>query len=96
MGRGYGQGNPGRRVATRPPDLSRLRRCLAEAGRHPFTEVLTETPKYVASTTLVEPLPWENSILLNDSMHQVPDLKLEKNLVILGSGDLIQSLGHAG
>jgi hypothetical protein len=29
-------------------------------------------------------------------MHQVPDLKLEKNLVILGSGDLIQSLGHAG
>jgi dihydrofolate reductase len=63
---------------------------------NPFTEVLTETPKYVASTTLVEPLPWENSILLNDSMHQVPDHKLEKNLVILGSDDLIQSLGHAG
>ncbi len=27
---------------------------------NPFTEVLDNTPKYVASTTMNEPLPWIN------------------------------------
>src|SRR3982750_1387054 len=31
---------------------------------NPFPEVLNNPPKYVASTTLQEPLPWVNSILL--------------------------------
>jgi dihydrofolate reductase len=31
---------------------------------NPFTEVLNRTQKYVASTTLAEPLPWSNSTLL--------------------------------
>jgi dihydrofolate reductase len=31
---------------------------------NPFTEVLNNTQKYVASTTLQEPLPWVNSTLL--------------------------------
>src|SRR5438105_628747 len=31
---------------------------------NPFTEVLNNTRKYVASRTLQEPLPWINSILL--------------------------------
>jgi dihydrofolate reductase len=31
---------------------------------NPFTAVLDNTPKYVASTTLQEPLPWKNSTLL--------------------------------
>jgi dihydrofolate reductase len=61
-----------------------------------FTEVLTKTPKYVASSTLAEPLPWANSILLADPVRQVADLKREKDLVVLGSGALIQSLGRAG
>ena len=30
---------------------------------NPFTEVLDNTRKYVASTTLREPLPWRNSTL---------------------------------
>ena len=30
---------------------------------NPFTEVLNTTQKYVASTTLAEPLPWSNSTL---------------------------------
>ncbi len=62
---------------------------------NPYTEVLNISPKYGASRTLQEPLPWMNSILLKGS---VPDAvatlkkQLDKDLVILGSGDLIQTL----
>jgi len=62
---------------------------------NPFTEVLNNTQKYVASTTLSEPLPWSNSTLLpGDAAEAVATLKQEpgKNLVILGSGELVQSL----
>jgi dihydrofolate reductase len=62
---------------------------------NPFTEVLNNTPKYVASTTLEEPLPWMNSTLLKgDAAESVARLKQEpgKDLVILGSGELIRSL----
>ena len=51
--------------------------------------------KYVASTTLSEPLPWENSILLSgDVPAAVTALKQQqgKDVVILGSGQLIRSL----
>src|SRR5215204_5398285 len=62
---------------------------------NPFTEVLNNTPKYVASTTLKEPLPWMNSTLLKG---HVPDavaaLKAEqiKDIVVLGSGVLVNTL----
>ncbi len=62
---------------------------------NPFTEVLNNAQKYVASTTLKEPLPWMNSTLLEgDAGEAVARLKEQpgKNLVILGSGELIQSL----
>jgi dihydrofolate reductase len=62
---------------------------------NPYTEVLNNSPKYVASRTLQEPLPWMNSILLKGNIPQeVASLKkqLEKDLVILGSGALIQTL----
>ncbi len=62
---------------------------------NPFTEVLNNSPKYVASTTLKEPLPWSNSTLLKgDVPNAVARLKKEpgKNLVILGSGELVNSL----
>ena len=62
---------------------------------NPFTEILNNSPKYVASTKLKEPLPWMNSILLKgDAADAVAKLKkqLDKDLVILGSGILIQSL----
>jgi len=62
---------------------------------NPFTEVLNKTPKYVASTTLKEPLPWVNSTLLKgDAAKAVAKLKEQpgKNLVILGSGELVKSL----
>jgi len=62
---------------------------------NPFTEVLNTTQKYVVSTTLKEPLPWSNSTLLTgDVAEAVAQLKQQpgKDLVILGSGELVQSL----
>jgi len=62
---------------------------------NPFTEVLNNTPKYVASRTVQEPLPWMNSILLKGDMPEaVASLKgrLEKDVVVLGSGELLQTL----
>jgi dihydrofolate reductase len=61
----------------------------------PFAKALNESHKYVASTTLEEPLPWANSTLLKgDVADAVAKLKeeLEVDLVILGSGELIRSL----
>lgn len=60
-----------------------------------FTEVMNSTAKYVASTTLEEPLDWKNSTLLRGP---VPDavaaLKQEPggNIVVLGSGQLVRTL----
>ncbi len=64
---------------------------------NPFTAVLNNTQKYVASTTLEEPLSWSNSTLLKgDAAEAVARLKerpgIEKDLVVLGSGELVQSL----
>src|SRR4029453_12956275 len=65
---------------------------------NPFTQVLDSTQKYVASTTLTEPLPWANSPLLkSDAAPAVAGLKQQpgKDLVVLGSGVLVQSLMRA-
>ena len=65
---------------------------------NPFTEVLNNVQKYAASTTLSEPLPWNNSVLLKgDATKAVASLKTEqeKDLLIFGSGVLVQSLMQA-
>jgi dihydrofolate reductase len=62
---------------------------------NPFTRVLNEARKYVASTTLREPLSWSNSTLLEgDAAEAVAKLKEQPGeaLVVLGSGELVQSL----
>jgi dihydrofolate reductase len=62
---------------------------------NPSTEVLDNTLKYVASTTLQEPLPWRNSALLQgDAADAVAALKRQqdKDMVVLGSGELARSL----
>src|SRR5438132_6190556 len=64
----------------------------------PFSARLDNLQKYVASTTLSEPLPWINSTLLKgDAAEAVARLKEEpgKDLVVLGSGELAQSLMRA-
>jgi dihydrofolate reductase len=62
---------------------------------NPYTEMLNNIQKYVASTTLKEPLSWSNSTLLKgDAAEAVARLKQEpgKDLVVMGSGELVQSL----
>ena len=66
---------------------------MPEGG--PFKDALNNAPKYVASTTLHEPLPWPNSMLLHgDIATAVGDLKARTDgmLGIMGSGVLIGSL----
>ncbi len=62
---------------------------------NPYTEVLNNAQKFVASTTLKEPLPWVNSTLLKgDVVHAVAALKSQpgKDFLVMGSGALVQSL----
>jgi dihydrofolate reductase len=62
---------------------------------NPFTTVLDNSPKFVVSRTLNEPLPWKNSTLLRgEAAETVATLKRDsdKNLVVLGSGELVQTL----
>jgi dihydrofolate reductase len=61
----------------------------------PFKDGLNNSPKYVASTTLEEPLPWPNSTLLRgDIVDVLSALKAQSDgvLAIMGSGVLIGSL----
>ncbi len=66
---------------------------------NPFSAMLEALPKYVASSTLAEPLPWVNSTLLHgDAADAVAQLKATRNgtIVVMGSGVLTQSLTRAG
>ena len=66
---------------------------------NPISTLLDERQKYVASTTLREPLPWVNSTLLQgDAAQAVARLKEEPgdDLAVLGSGELVQSLIRHG
>jgi dihydrofolate reductase len=61
----------------------------------PFKDMLNNTPKHVASRTLKEPLPWPNSSLLGaDASEAVAGLREKpgKDIVVLGSGDLLRTL----
>ncbi len=65
---------------------------------NPFTEILNAMPKYVASRTLKAPLPWMNSTLLEgEAVEAVAKLKMriDDDLLIFGSGELVQSLMRA-
>ncbi len=61
----------------------------------PFKDMLNNAPKYVASRTLSEPLPWPNSTLLRgDAADAVAQLRQQpgRDLNVMGSGELIQTL----
>jgi dihydrofolate reductase len=62
---------------------------------NPFTDVLNDVEKFVASRTLTDPLPWNNSTLLKgDAAETVKELKEQpgEDIGVMGSGELVQSL----
>jgi dihydrofolate reductase len=67
----------------------------ASAEEQVIAQPLNTKPKYVASTTLKEPLGWQNSTLLKgDVAAAVRALKQKDggNLLVIGSPKLVQSL----
>jgi dihydrofolate reductase len=96
MGQGMGQGGPllfGRRTYE---DF-----FAVWPGRtdNPFTAMLDHTQNYVISRPLREALPWQNSTLLSgDAAESVARLKEQpgKDLLVMGSGDLLQTLMRHG
>jgi dihydrofolate reductase len=96
MGEGMAQGGPmlfGRRT------YEDFYKVWPGRKDNPFSKVLDDGQKYVASRTLREPLPWQNSTLLSgDAGESVARLKSQpgKDIVVLGSGDLLQTLMRHG
>ena len=65
----------------------------------PFAGYMNDTPKYVVSTTLEEPLEWNNSTLIKGNVaEQISRLKQQPggNIGITGSGTLVHSLLQEG
>jgi dihydrofolate reductase len=90
---GEGMGNTGAMLLGRRTYEDLLPHWNKAGG--PFKDMLNNTPKYVASTKLREPLPWPNSTLLEgDISKAVAKLKKEdgKDILILGSGELVRTL----
>ena len=64
----------------------------------PYSALLDNMRKYVASRTLTEPLAWMNSTLLKgDTAEAVAKLKEQSgtDLIVMGSGELARSLMRA-
>jgi dihydrofolate reductase len=60
-----------------------------------YADMMNGYPKYVVSTTLEEPLEWQNSTLIEGNVaEEVSKLKRQpgKDITILGSGTLVRSL----
>lgn len=64
----------------------------------PFSAILDTMTKYVVSTTLRAPLPWQNSALIPGDGASLARLKREsaRDLVVLGSGELLRTLMRQG
>jgi dihydrofolate reductase len=98
LGRGMA-GGPGRMLFGRRTYEHMYSYWPKQTDGNPYTDVLNRAQKFVASRTLREPLPWENSTLLEgEAADAVAALKQceEKDIVVLGSGDLVQSLMARG
>ena len=67
-----------------------------QPGGTPMVDYINSVPKYVVSTTLEEPLEWNNSTLIdgNEFAEEIAGLRRQsgKDITILGSGTLVRSL----
>jgi dihydrofolate reductase len=64
----------------------------------PFTDKMNGMPKFVASTTLQEPLEWNSTLLTGDVAEEVRKLRQKpgQDLLIYGSGELVDTLMQHG
>jgi dihydrofolate reductase len=64
----------------------------------PFTDKINAMPKFVASTTLEEPLRWNATLLQGDVIAAVRELKEQpgQGLLIYGSGAFVDTLAQNG
>ncbi len=65
----------------------------AELGE--YADMMNGYPKHVVSTTLEEPLEWNNSTLIRENVaEEVLELKRQpgKDILVFGSGDLVNAL----
>ena len=63
----------------------------------PLAGTFNDLPKYVVSTTLAEPLPWQNTSLISgDVVASIARLKAEpgKDIQVIGSGKLVETLAE--
>jgi dihydrofolate reductase len=66
-----------------------------QPGGMPMVDYINGVPKYVVSTTLEEPLEWNNSTLIRSNVaKEIARLKRQpgEDVTILGSGALVRSL----
>ena len=66
-----------------------------QAGGVPMVDYINSVPKFVVSTTLKEPLEWNNSTLIKGNVAEaISELKRHpgKDITTLGSGALVRSL----
>ncbi|HSK84641.1 MAG TPA: dihydrofolate reductase family protein [Rubrobacter sp.] len=66
-----------------------------QPGGPPMVDYINSVPKYVASTTLQEPLDWNNSTLIKENVAgEIIELTQQPgdDITILGSGTLVRSL----
>jgi dihydrofolate reductase len=63
-----------------------------------FAARMNTLPKYVASTSLTEPLPWNGTLLEGDLAEEVAKLKEQpgQDILIYGSGDVVGALHPHG
>jgi dihydrofolate reductase len=68
------------------------------APEMPFSDLLNNVPKYVASRTLTDPLDWSGSVVVGDSIAEgVATLKSRHDEIhVIGSLNLVQSLLRFG
>ena len=70
-----------------------------QSADDPLAGTMNRLRKYVVSTTLQEPLSWQNSTLINGSVEgEIAKLKDQpgKEIQIIGSGELVRSLAGEG
>jgi dihydrofolate reductase len=60
----------------------------------PFTDRMNSLPKFVASTTLQEPLKWNSTLINGDAAEEAADLKQQpgEDILIYGSGTPVDTL----